>query len=155
MTSTINLTTEPEIVTRPAIHYLYIEKLGNIPANAPGAWHEAEKFAAKIAAVGQIIGASALYKCGPDIYRAGYILAQRPASVLDGLSYEEVPGGKYVKFVLHGPYSQLPQATPRAFQIVEEKQIQLRDGFNIENYVTDPRTTPQEDSITEIMFPTA
>jgi effector-binding domain-containing protein len=154
MTSTINLTAEPEVVTRPSIHYLYIEKTGNIPANAAGAWHEAEKFALQIASLGQTIGASALYKCGPDIYRAGYILAERSASIPEGLSYEEIPGGKYTKFVLHGPYSQLPQATSRAFQLVAEKQIQLRDGFNIENYVTDPRTTPQDESITEILFPT-
>ena len=154
MTSTINLTTEPEIVSRPAIHYLFIERTGNIPANAQAAWQAAEKFAPQIAASGQIVGASALYKCGPDIYRAGYILAERPASVPDGLSYEEIPGGKFVKFVLHGPYSQLSQATSRAFQIVAEKQIPLRDAFNIESYVTDPRTTPQDESITEILFPT-
>ena len=154
MTSTSDLTTEPEIGTRPAIHYLFIEKTGNIPANAQAAWQAAEKFPPQIAASGQIVGASALYKCGPDIYRAGYILAERPASIPEGLSYEEVPGGKYAKFVLHGPYSQLGQATSRAFQIVAEKQIQLRDEFNIENYVTDPRTTPQDESITEILFPT-
>jgi effector-binding domain-containing protein len=153
MTSTINLTTEPEIVTRPSIHYLYIEKTGDIPANAAGAWHEAEKFAAQIASVGQIVGACALYKCGPDVYRAGYVLSERPASIPEGLSYEEVPGGRFTKLVLHGPYSQLPQATSRAFQVVAEKQIPLRDGFNIENYVTEPRTTPQEQSITEILFP--
>jgi effector-binding domain-containing protein len=58
-----------------------------------------------------------------------------------------------VKFVLYGPYSQLPEATGRAFGIVAEKQVQLREGFKIENYVTDPRTTPQDQSITEIMFP--
>jgi effector-binding domain-containing protein len=40
------------------------------------------------------------------------------------------------------------------FTIVAEKKIPLRDSFNIENYVTDPRTTPEEQLITEIMFPT-
>jgi effector-binding domain-containing protein len=155
MTSTIDHATEPEVVTRPAIHYLYIEKTGNIPSIAQGTWQAVEKFAGQIAQSGQIVGACALYKCGPDIYRAGYIVAERPASIPEGLSYEEIAGGKYTKFVLRGPYSQLPQATGRAFELVAEKQIQLRDGFNIENYVTDPRTTPQEESITEIMFPTA
>jgi effector-binding domain-containing protein len=154
MTSTINLT-EPEVVTRPAFHYVFLEKAGNIPSIAPGTWQAVEKFAGQIAQAGQIAGACALYKCGPDIYRAGYILAERPASIPEGLSYEEVPGGKYARFVLHGPYSQLPQATGRAFELVAEKQIPLRDGFNIESYVTDPRTTPQEQSITEIMFPAA
>jgi predicted transcriptional regulator YdeE len=155
MTSTINLSTEPEFVTRPALHYLFIEKSGDIPTIAAGTWHDVEKFAPAIAAAGQIAGACALYKCGPDVYRAGYLLAERPTSVPEGLTYEELLSGKYAKFVLHGPYSQLPGATSRAFQIVAVKQVALRDGFNIENYVTDPRTTPQEQSITEILFPAA
>ncbi len=154
MTSTINLTTEPEAVTRPAMHYLFIERSGNIPTIAAGTWQSVEKFAPAIGAIGQIVGACALYQCGPDIYRAGYILADRPATIPDGLSYEVVPGGKYTRFVLTGPYSQLPEATSRAFQLVAEKQVPIRDGFNIENYVTDPRTTPQDQSITEILFPT-
>lgn len=153
MTLTVNLSAEPEVVTRPSMHYVFLEKTGNIPTIAAGTWHDVEKFAGQIAQSSQIVGACALYKCGPDVYRAGYILAERPASVPEGLSYEEVAGGKYTKFVLRGPYSQLPEATGRAFQVVAEKQVPLRDGFNIENYVTDPRTTPQEESVTEILFP--
>jgi effector-binding domain-containing protein len=132
---------------------VFLEKTGHIPLIAQGAWQAVEKFAPQVGAAGQIAGACALYKCGPDIYRAGYILTERPASVPDGLSYEEVPGGKYARFVLHGPYSQLPEATSTAFKLVAEKQLPLRDGFNIENYVTDPRTTPPEQSITELLFP--
>jgi AraC family transcriptional regulator len=155
MMSTINLSAEPEAVTRPAMHYVFLEKTGHIPAIAQGAWQAVEKFAGQIAASGQIIGACALYKMQPEVYRAGYVLAERAASVPDGLSYEEVPAGKYARFVLNGPYSQLPEATSWAFKLVAEKQVPLRDGFNIESYVTDPRTTPQEKSITEILFPTA
>ncbi|MFZ0305466.1 MAG: GyrI-like domain-containing protein [Terracidiphilus sp.] len=154
MSTTINLSAEPEVVTRPAFHYLYIEKTGNIPSIAQGTWQTVEKFAGQIAQSAQIVGACALYKCGPDVYRAGYVVAERPVSVPEGLCYEEVPAGKYTRLVLHGPYSQLPEATSKAFGIVAEKQVQLREGFNIENYVTDPRTTPQEQSVTEIMFPT-
>lgn len=154
MTTEINLSAEPEVVNRPAMHYVFLEKAGNIPANAQGVWQAVEKFAGQITQSGQIIGACALYDFKPEVYRAGYVLADRPASIPDGLNYEEIPGGKYVRFVLRGPYSQLPQATSRAFQFVAEKQIPLRDGFNIENYVTNPRTTPPDQSITEIMFPT-
>jgi predicted transcriptional regulator YdeE len=154
MTTTVNLTTELDVVSRPAFHYLYIEKTGHIPSIAQGTWQAVEKFASQIAKLGQIVGACALYKCSPDVYRAGYMVAERPASVPEGLSYEEVPGGNYAKFVLRGPYSQLPEATSRAFHLAAEKQVALSDGFNIENYVTDPRTTPQEESITEILFPT-
>jgi TetR/AcrR family transcriptional regulator, transcriptional repressor for nem operon len=154
MTKRIQLTAEPEMVQRQAMHYVFIEKTGDIPTIAAETWHEAERFAPMLAASGQIAGACALYKCGPDIYRAGYLLAAPPANLPEGLRYEEIPAGKYAKFVLRGPYSQLPEATSKAFQIVAEKHVPVRDGFNVENYVTDPRTTPQEESLTEILFPT-
>jgi len=47
----------------------------------------------------------------------------------------------------------LPAASGRAWEIAAEKQIPLRDGFAIENYVNDPQTTPQDQLITEILFP--
>lgn len=34
------LTLEPEPVQFPAAHYVFIEKRGSIPANAPQAWNE-------------------------------------------------------------------------------------------------------------------
>jgi effector-binding domain-containing protein len=36
-----------------------------------------------------------------------------------------------------------------------EKQIHLRDDFAIENYTNDPKTTPEEQLVTEILVPTA
>ncbi len=38
MNTTLNLTQEPETVNRPEAHYVFIERIGNIPANAPQAW---------------------------------------------------------------------------------------------------------------------
>lgn len=154
MTHAINMTAEPEVVSRSAMHYVFLEKTGHIPAIAQGAWQAVEKFTPQIAQSGQIVGACALYDFQPEIYRAGYVMANRPANIPEGLTYEEIPGGKYMRFVLHGPYSQLPEATGKAFGIVAERHVKLREGFKIENYVTDPRTTPQDESITEILFPT-
>ncbi len=37
----------------------------------------------------------------------------------------------------------------------ESGRIPLRDNCNIENYVNDPRVTPEEKLITETLFPTA
>jgi hypothetical protein len=56
--------------------------------------------------------------------------------------------------VLTGPYSLLPEACGRVFDIVSEKKIQLRDDYGIENYANDPRTTPEDQLITEILVPT-
>jgi DNA gyrase inhibitor GyrI len=39
--------------------------------------------------------------------------------------------------------------------MVFDQEIQTRDDFNIENYVNDPRTTPESQLITQILIPTA
>ncbi|MEO6828633.1 MAG: GyrI-like domain-containing protein, partial [Acidobacteriaceae bacterium] len=58
------------------------------------------------------------------------------------------------RFVLTGSYAHLPEASGRAFQIAAEKKIQFRDDYCIENYVKDPKVTPAQELITEILFPT-
>ncbi|PYU23764.1 MAG: hypothetical protein DMG30_10455 [Acidobacteria bacterium] len=40
------------------------------------------------------------------------------------------------------------------FEIVSERKIKLRDEYCIENYVNDPRTTPETQLVTEILIPT-
>jgi DNA gyrase inhibitor GyrI len=78
-----------------------------------------------------------------------------PAKLPEGVRYEKFPGGRYSKFVLTGSYAQLREASRRAFELAQEHKLALRDDFNIENYVNDPRTTPEEHLITEILLPTA
>jgi DNA gyrase inhibitor GyrI len=70
------------------------------------------------------------------------------------LRYEEFAGGKYSRFVLRGPYSNLPMACGRVFEIVEKTKLQRRDDFCIEHYANDPKTTPEDQLITEILIPT-
>jgi hypothetical protein len=41
------------------------------------------------------------------------------------------------------------------WSIVADKQIPLRDDFTIENYMNDPKTTPEDKLMTEILVPTA
>jgi effector-binding domain-containing protein len=55
---------------------------------------------------------------------------------------------------LTGSYAQLPEASGRVFEIVAEKKIQMRDAYCIENYANDPRTTPEDQLVTEILIPT-
>jgi predicted transcriptional regulator YdeE len=155
MTTTVNLTQEPETVTFPEAHYVFIERIGNIPANAPQTWHTVEKFAPVLMQQNQITGAAAFYKPAKGIYRAGFLLAAAPVNLPAELRYEKINGGKYVRFTLTGPFDQLPDANTRAGGIVQEKKIALRDDFFIEHYLTDPRTTPAEQNVTAILFPTA
>ncbi|MGB0125187.1 MAG: GyrI-like domain-containing protein [Silvibacterium sp.] len=150
----MQLTEEPDIVTWPETHYVFIEKIGPFQNTAPQAWTELHKLVPAVSEHNAITKYFSLYNMERQIYRAGLGLAAAPANLPDSLQYEKFKGGKYSRFVLTGPYSDLPQASGRVFHIVKEKKIPLRADFNIENYANDPRTTPEDQLITEIMFPT-
>jgi effector-binding domain-containing protein len=151
----MNLTETPVTVTWPETHYVFLEKTGPFQNTAPAAWGLLHKSVAAISEHNKITGYTSLYKVGPKIYRAGVSLAAPPQQLPEGLAYEKFKGGKYMKFVLTGPYSNLPQASGRVFEIVAEKKIKMRDEYCIENYANDPRTTPEDKLVTEILIPTA
>jgi predicted transcriptional regulator YdeE len=151
----MNLIESPETVSFPETHYVFVEKIGPIPQNAPQAWNEAHTFVPALSQHNQITGYMSLYKIGPQVYRAGFALAATPKDLPKGLTYERFHGGKYGRFLLTGPYSQLGEATCRAWKTAETKQLQFRDDYAIENYVNDPRVTPEEKLETEILLPLA
>jgi predicted transcriptional regulator YdeE len=151
----MNLTENPEIVHWPETHYAFVEKHGLFPEIAPQAWQKAHSLAPLLKEDNRITGTMSLYRMGPNVYRAGFALAAPAVDLPSGLSYEKLEGGKYSRFVLTGPYSNLPEASGRAWKIVSENKVPLRDDFNIENYVNDPNTTPEDQLITEILFPMA
>jgi DNA gyrase inhibitor GyrI len=150
-----HLTQEPDSVNWPETHYVFVERIGPFMQTAPQAWREAHRLIPAIAQHNSITGYMSLYKVGPQIYRAGVSVAAPPVNLPAGMSYEKFAGGKYGRFILTGPYSNLPVASGRVRDIVAEKRIPLRDGYNIENYVNDPRETPEDKLVTEILFPTA
>lgn len=151
----MQLTLEPEMVQWPQTHYVFVEKQGPFPTIAGQAWTELHKLTGAIAEHNQITGYMSLYKMGPQMYRAGVSIAARSEKLPEGVSYENFAGGKYARFVLIGPYVQLGPATGRIVEAVREKGLTLRDDFNIEHYVTDPRVTPEDKLITHILFPVA
>jgi len=153
----MNLTEIPEIVTWPETHYVYIEKIGPFQETARQAWTEMGSLIPSLSKSEKITGRMTLYKMEPEkmTYRAGVALARRPSKLPAGLQYEKFKGGKYSCFVLTGPYSDLPMACGRVFDIVEETKMKLREDFNIEHYANDPETTPEDLLITEILIPTA
>jgi effector-binding domain-containing protein len=151
----MNLTVLPEIVTRPEAHYVFLERVGPFPSVAPQAWQDVLQIAPSVSEHNQITGAMALYKMGPNVYRAGFSLSAPPQKLPQDVQYARLVGGKYTRFVLTGAYSNLPEASGRVWSIVGEKQIQVRDDFAVENYLSDPKTTPEEKLITQILIPTA
>ena len=150
----MNLNEHPELVTRPEMRYVFVERVGPFMQNAGAAWQEAHKLAPAIREHNQVTGYMAFYKMGPKIYRAGFSVGTEPQGVPDGMQHQRVPGGKYLRFVLTGPYTDLPQASGRVWEIVGEKKLEVRDDFAIENYVNDPSVTPADQLITHILIPT-
>ena len=59
-----------------------------------------------------------------------------------------------MKFVLTGPYSNLPKHRVACLRLSLRKKFNYDDDFCIENYANDPRTTPEDKLITEILLPT-
>ena len=153
--ASLKLTQEPQIVIWPETHYVFIEKVGPFQNTAPQAWNEVHPVVPKISEYNKVTGYMSLYKVGPKIYRAGVSVAAEPKNLPDGVKYEKFKGGKYSKFALTGSYANLPEASGRVFEIVAEKKIQMREDYCIENYTNDPRTTPEDQLVTEILIPTA
>ena len=149
----MNLDEHPELVNWPETHYVFVERIGPFQENAGAAWHEVHPLAPALLEKNKITGYMALYKIAPKIYRAGFSIAAAPVKLPEGLRYEKFPGGKYVLFILTGPYTDLPKASGRAWEIVGEKKIEFRDDFAIENYISDPRSTPEDQLVTHIMIP--
>jgi effector-binding domain-containing protein len=154
MENLVNLTETPEIVEWPKKHYVYVERIGPFQTIAPEAWQDLHSSVPLIAEQNQITGYLSLYKMETKIYRAGVALAGPPAKLPEGINYMEFNGGKYSRFVLTGPYSELGRATGRVMEMITQTKLPLRDDYFIENYVNDPRTTPEDQLITEILVPT-
>jgi DNA gyrase inhibitor GyrI len=153
--SFMKLDETPQEIVWPETHYAFIEKIGPFQETAPQAWQAVNQLIPTISERNKITGFMSLYKVEPKIYRAGVALDAAPTDLPEGMQYTKFTGGNYVRFVLTGAYSNLPEACGRVFLIVAEKKIPQRDDFCIENYVNDPRTTPEEQLITEILIPTA
>ncbi len=149
----MNLTSDPQVVNFPATYYVFVEKTGPFQNTAPAAWQSAHTFVPELSKQNQITGYMSLYKAGPKVYRAGFALAAPPVDLPQGLAYEPFNGGKYAKFILTGPYSDLPAGSGAAWNTVGEKKMAVRDDFAIENYINDPRVTPEDQLITHILIP--
>lgn len=158
----LNLSPEPEVVTRPAAHLLYLERRGPFAEVAPPAWEDLfrllggriphEQFT-------EFLGLSGMDKSrqGEEsmIYQAAVGLASKPEGIPQGLRYRRLQGGKYAQFLLTGPYSQIWIAFNRIFRALSESRTPLRGDYCIENYVNDPKVTPEDRLQTQILIPIA
>lgn len=145
----------PETVSWPETHYVYVEKRGPFLSSAPAAWQQLHQLTAAIAEHNTIERYFSGYDVNQQIYRAGVSVKSAPKDLPGGVESTRFPGGRYTRFVLTGSFAQLPEASRRVFEIVRERKIPVGGGFNIEHYVNDPRTTPEDQLTTEILLPAA
>lgn len=68
----MKLTETPEIVTWPDTHYVFVEKTGPIPKNAPLAWQEFLPLVPQLKTTSTVTGFLGLYKMKAELYRAGF-----------------------------------------------------------------------------------
>jgi hypothetical protein len=68
-----------DVVTWPATHYVFIEKIGPFQGTAPQAWKDLHQLVPRISEHNKITGYMSLYKVGPKVYRAGVSLAAGPS----------------------------------------------------------------------------
>ena len=155
----VNLTSEFETVTRPVTHYVFLETRGPFAEVAPPLWNELMPFLQRMdpREISEFLGVSGVDKsrAGEDamIYQAGVALKNKPASVLTGLQEKSIRSGRYARFLLTGPYTQIWPAFDQIFKTLAEKKVTLRPEFCIENYLNDPRATPEDQLKTELLIP--
>lgn len=158
---TMNLTPEFEPVARPLTHYVFLEKQGPFPEVAPPLWNDLMPLMQQLdqRQIREFLGLSGIdkTKTGEEtmIYQAGVAMAEAPHKLPSGMRHRAVSSGKYARFVLTGPYSHIWMAFDRIFKTLAERKVELRPEFCIENYVNDPRTTPEDQLKTELLIPIA
>jgi AraC family transcriptional regulator len=159
---TMNLTKNFEIVTRPATHYVFLEKHGPFAEIAPPTWDEMHSLVANQIPQQQVkefLGLSGIdrSKMGEDsmIYQAGVAVTDAPERPMKGLQYRKIESGKYARFLLIGPYAHIAPAFDQVFKALAEKNVTLREEYCIENYLNDPKVTPEDQLQTELLIPAA
>jgi AraC family transcriptional regulator len=158
----VNLTSNFEIVSRPLTHYVFLEMRGPFPEIAPPAWEEMFPLINAQLDQKQIVSYLGLStidknKNGEEamIYPAGVGIAAPPKRPLKGLQYRRIEDGKYARFLLTGRYSQIWIAFNQIFKNLAESRVELRPDFCIENYINDPKVTPEDQLQTELLVPVA
>jgi AraC family transcriptional regulator len=158
----VNLTPNFDIVQRPTTPYVFLEKHGPFAEIAPPTWDEMFPLLYSQVDEQQIVSFMGLStidktKSGEEamIYEAGVGLNSAPEKPLKGLQYKNIKEGNYARFLLTGPYAQIWIAFNQIFKTLAENGVELRPGFCIENYLSDPKAIPQSELKTEILVPVA
>lgn len=157
----VNLTPQFETVTRPLTHYVFLEKRGPFAEVAPPLWDELATNIRQLdqQQIREYLGVSGVDKSRPGedamIYQAGVAIASEPHNLPSALQHKAIKSGNYARFLLTGSYAQIWPAFDHIFKQLADSKVALRPEFCIENYLNDPRTTPEAQLQTELLIPIA
>ncbi len=138
---------------------MYNEARGPFETECPRAWKDFWKSAGSLdrSQIQAVLALSRMDESreGDDRfhYQAGVQMQSYPDPLPEPLKQRQAAGGKFARFVLQGPYEDLAGAYPRAFQLVAESGLEIRDEFCLEIYLNDPTETAASDLLTEILIP--
>lgn len=156
----MSLTMKPEVINRSEKDFIYIEKQGDFKETAPASWREIFPLTNGHIEKNKIQGCVALSNIQKDskgdelmIYQAGFEVTEKPTIIPKGTTYRKIPGGKFARFVLKGPYTEINHAFHVVMDVLEKEHYELRSDFCIENYLNDPTDTPEDQLLTEILVP--
>jgi effector-binding domain-containing protein len=97
-----------------------------------------------------------IYTSTDDIgfrFRAGVPIAEEPKDPPRGdIAVDKAPAGKALKFVHRGSYDSMDTTYDAITNYLDEKRLDAQDLF-IEEYVTDPVSTADDDLVVNILVP--
>ncbi len=156
----MNLTQNFELVTRPTIQVLYVEKSGIFKEVAMPTWYELIPLVDKNISkdtITEYLGFSLMDSKSDDegkmFYMAGVAVTTKPSKIPKGLELKTISGGPYAKFILTGPTHLVWNAFDTIFKLLAEKKVKLRAGACIENYLSNPELVPEDELVTELLVP--
>jgi effector-binding domain-containing protein len=86
-------------------------------------------------------------------FMAGFPVAEEPKGPLPpDLSVGKSPDGRALKFVHRGSYDSMDSTYEAITNHLEEKKLEARDLF-MEQYITDPLKTPEDQLVIEVYVP--
>jgi effector-binding domain-containing protein len=86
-------------------------------------------------------------------FRAAFAVAEPPKDKPPGeIAVDKTTPGKAYKFVHRGSYDDMDTTYDAITNFLDEKQLDAK-GLFIEQYVTDPITTPQDKLVVEVFVP--
>jgi effector-binding domain-containing protein len=86
-------------------------------------------------------------------FRAAFPIAEPPKDPPTGdIAVTKMSAGKAFKFIHRGSYDDMDTTYDAITNFLDEKQLDAQ-GLFIEQYVTDPITTPQEKLVVEVFVP--